>query len=97
MKARRCASNDALWEDFCVVWRPPGQAYGAGKEVVCSCWQFSWCGHCTHQYIGEMLWQLRSEPSPVIVPPAQAKAAAVRQKSDDEMEHPRSRGQKRKR
>ena len=89
-------SFEALWDKFALCWRPPGQAHGAGRVVVCSCWQFAWFGHCTHQYIAEMMWGLRPEPSPVIVPPAQAKAAARRQKSDDEAEHPRSRGQKRR-
>ena len=42
------ATYDQIWGDFCLCWQPPSEPY-----VVCSCWQHSWIGHCSHHYATE--------------------------------------------
>ena len=42
------ATYDQIWGDFCLCWQPPSKPY-----VVCSCWQYSWIGHCSHHYATE--------------------------------------------
>lgn len=46
-----------LWEQFCMVWcniRPDGT-----YTLRCSCYAWSWRGHCVHAHSAEQWWKLK--------------------------------------